>query len=52
MRRRFVIEVRDYDPGREPDPLTEARIERGVQKMLDRDVSDGYVIVTEKKEDE
>lgn len=47
MSRKFVIEIRDYDAGRDPDPLTTSRIEKVVQKMLDRDESDGVVIVTE-----
>jgi hypothetical protein len=47
MTKQFTIEIRDYDAGREPDPLTTARIERVMQKMLDRDGSDGVVIVTE-----
>lgn len=45
--RRFTVELRDYEPGMKPDRLTPDRIERGIQKMLDRDMSDGYVIVTE-----
>jgi hypothetical protein len=48
--KRFIIEVRDYEPGTDPDPLTIGRIERVVQKMLDRDGSDGVVIVTEDEE--
>jgi hypothetical protein len=48
--RRFVIEVKDYEPGNEPDTLTTERIERVVTKMLEKDVSDGYVVVTEEQE--
>lgn len=50
MTRRFTIEIRDYEAGLDPDPLTRVRVERVVQKMLDRDGSDGVVIVTEEKE--
>lgn len=48
--RQITIEIRDYEPGTDPDPLTTGRIERVITKMLDKDGSDGVVIVTEVKD--
>lgn len=49
--REFTIEIHDYEPGEDPDPLTTERLERVIQKMLDKDMSDGWVLVTEKPAD-
>jgi hypothetical protein len=48
MDRHFTIEIRDYESGLDPDRLTTGRIERVLTKLLDRDGSDGVVIVEEK----
>lgn len=48
---KFTIEIRDYDRGDEDRDITVKRLETAVAKMLDRDGSDGIVIVT-KAEDE
>jgi hypothetical protein len=47
MDRTFTVALRDYESGFDPDRLTTERIERVIQKMLDKDMSDGYVVVTE-----
>lgn len=43
---RFTVEIRDYEAGLEPDALTTGRIERAIQKLLDKDGSDGVVIIS------
>jgi hypothetical protein len=43
---KFIVDVRDYEAGRTDRDLTTVRIERAVQAILDRDDSDGIVIVT------
>lgn len=43
---KFIVEVRDYEQGSDDADITTGRIERAVQKMLDKDGSDGVVIVT------
>lgn len=45
--RKFIVEVKDYEAARDPDPLTTDRVERVVTRMLEKDGSDGYVVVTE-----
>lgn len=47
MKKKFTIEIQDYESGATPDQLTTDRIERVVAKMLDSDGSDGIVIVKE-----
>jgi hypothetical protein len=42
---KFIVEIRDYEAGTDERDLTAARIERAVQKLLERDESDGIVIV-------
>ena len=49
MDRHFTIELRDYESGLDPDKLTSSRIERVLTKLLERDGSDGIVIVQEQK---
>lgn len=43
---RFMVEVRDYEAGREDRTLDAPRLERLVQRLLDRDGSEGIVFVT------
>lgn len=47
---KFVVEFIDYEPGSDRE-ITASRLERLLQKLLDKDMSDGYVTVTEKKDD-
>lgn len=42
----FAVEIRDYESGFIEDQLTPSRIEDAIQGLLDRDGSDGIVIVT------
>jgi hypothetical protein len=46
---KFTIEIRDYEPRTDPDPLTIDRIEAAIDNLLSNDGSDGTVVVT--KED-
>ena len=50
--RKFTVELHDYACGIEPESITAARIERVIERMIEKDVSDGYVIVTEEKSDQ
>lgn len=45
------IEIQDYEPGEDPDPLTNSRIEAAISALLDNDASDGTVIVTVQREE-
>jgi len=49
MTRQFTIEIRDYESGEEPDRLNVARVEKAIRRLLERDGSDGVVIVKEAK---
>jgi hypothetical protein len=46
---KITIEIRDYEPGEEPDPLTIDRIEAAIDNLLANDGSDGTVIVTKEE---
>lgn len=43
---KFIVEIRDYEPGRSDRTITAGRIERAIQALLDKDESDGVVIVS------
>ena len=42
---KFMVEIRDYEAGSKDRDITASRIESAIQRMLDRDASDGVVIV-------
>ena len=48
---KFMIEIRDYEPGRTDRDIDVARLERSIERLLNNDGSDGVVIV-KKVEDE
>jgi hypothetical protein len=47
MKRRFNIEIRDYEQGEDPAVLTADAVESAVRQLLDSEGGDGIVIVSE-----
>lgn len=43
---KIIIEIRDYECGNTEETLTQQRVERLFERVLEKDGSDGVVIVT------